>query len=105
MLITDFEYELPPELIAQQPLRERDASRMMVVDRGRQAFSDHVFRELPSFLKSGDVLVLNNTKVFPARLIGRSETGARVEIFLVEQLDAATWATLAKPAKRLARGK
>src|SRR2546421_119315 len=105
MLISDFDYELPSELIAQQPLDQRDASRLMIVDRERQAFSDHAFHELPSFLKSRDVLVLNNTKVFPARLIGRSETGARVEIFLIEELGPTTWKALAKPAKRLAPGK
>ena len=105
MLITEFDYELPSELIAQQPLERREASRMMVVDRAEQTFTDREFIDLPEYLMAGDVLVLNNTKVFPARLIGRSETGAEIEIFLVRELDNACWETLARPAKRLPVGK
>ena len=89
MLISEFDYELPEELIAQEPLEDRSASRMLVVDRERNEFSDHEFREFPSFLRPGDLLVVNNTRVFPARLLGRSETGANVELFLVEEREAA----------------
>jgi S-adenosylmethionine:tRNA ribosyltransferase-isomerase len=71
MLVEDFDYHLPPELIAQRPLEERDASRMMLVNRGERAFDDRAFRELPQLLASGDLLVFNNTRVFPARLLGR----------------------------------
>ena len=104
MLISDFEYDLPAELIAQAPLAERAASRMLAVDRAACSFSDRNFSDLPQFLRKGDVLVLNNTKVFPARLFGRSETGANIEIFLVKENDG-VWETLARPARRLNVGK
>jgi S-adenosylmethionine:tRNA ribosyltransferase-isomerase len=105
MKITDYDYDLPPELIAQEPLEHREASRMLVVDRSRSEFDDHNFVDLPRFLRSGDVLVLNNTKVFPARLIGQTSTGAKVEVFLVKETTDAVWETLARPAKRLHAGK
>ncbi|HEV7699350.1 MAG TPA: tRNA preQ1(34) S-adenosylmethionine ribosyltransferase-isomerase QueA [Pyrinomonadaceae bacterium] len=105
MLISEFDYDLPGELIAQQPLDERSASRMLVVDRGANKFDDRVFSELPSFLRDGDLLVVNNTKVFPARLLGQSETGANVELFLVEEKSSGIWETLARPARRLRPGK
>ncbi|MFL6373187.1 MAG: tRNA preQ1(34) S-adenosylmethionine ribosyltransferase-isomerase QueA [Pyrinomonadaceae bacterium] len=105
MLISEFDYELPDELIAQEPLAERSASRMLVVDRRAGEFSDHAFSEFPSFLRKGDLLVLNNTRVFPARLIGKSETGARVELFLIGERGDGTWETLARPARRLRPGK
>ena len=76
MLLRDFDYPLPAELIAQRPLRERDASRMLVVDRAAGAFQDRAFRDLPQLLSAGDLLVFNNTKVFPARLLGRPRTPA-----------------------------
>ena len=101
MTIADYFYALPDELIAQTPLSERESSRMMVVDRATQTFRDSQFEEFPLLLQEGDVLVLNNTKVFPARLIGRTETGARVEIFLTEELTRNKWECLARPAKRL----
>jgi len=105
MLISEFDYELPEDLIAQEPLAERSASRMLVVDRAGQNFSDHSFGEFQSFLRAGDLLVLNNTRVFPARLIGRSETGATIELFLVEEQQDGDWQTLARPARRLRAGK
>jgi len=105
MLITEFDYELPDELIAQEPLAERSASRMLVVDRERREFSDHLFAAFPSFVRSGDLIMVNNTRVFPARLLGKSETGANVELFLVEEREAGTWETLARPARRLKPGK
>jgi S-adenosylmethionine:tRNA ribosyltransferase-isomerase len=105
MLITDFEFDLPEELIAQTPLEKRETSRMLVVTRAEKAFSDAHFYDFPSFLKAGDVLVLNNTKVFPARLFGENETGARVEIFLVKENENQSWETLARPARRLKIGK
>ena len=103
--IEDFDFELPQELIASDPLDERSASRMLAVDRSSRSFDDERFAELPEFLHSGDVLVLNNTKVFPARLFGTTPTGAKVEIFLVEDVGNGVWTTLARPAKRLAAGK
>jgi len=105
MLISEFDYELPPSLIAQEPLTERAESRMLVVRRASRTFSDRRFCELPTLLGKDDVLVLNNTRVFPARLFGRSETGANVEIFLVKESERNVWTTLARPAKRLHLGK
>lgn len=105
MLISDFDYELPAELIAQEPLAERQASRMLVVDRRDTSVTDSRFTELPRFLRPGDVLALNNTKVFPARLLGHAETGASIEVFLIKDAGNATWEALARPARRLKPGK
>ncbi|MFT3743447.1 MAG: tRNA preQ1(34) S-adenosylmethionine ribosyltransferase-isomerase QueA [Pyrinomonadaceae bacterium] len=105
MLISEFDFELPAELIAQEPLADRKASRMLAVDRSAGQFTDRSFRDLPQLLKKGDVLVLNNTKVFPARLLGQSETGANIELFLVRAASDGTWETLARPARRLHPGK
>ncbi len=105
MLINEFNFDLPENLIAQEPLENRAESRMLVIDREPQTFYDEHFIRFPTFLKSGDVLVLNNTKVFPARLFGALETGAKVELFLVENLENNVWETLARPAKRLKIGK
>ncbi|MGD9631166.1 MAG: tRNA preQ1(34) S-adenosylmethionine ribosyltransferase-isomerase QueA [Pyrinomonadaceae bacterium] len=103
--IEEYAFELPAELIANEPLEVRSASRMLTVDRTAESFDDARFDELPQFLRRGDVLVLNNTRVFPARLIGMSSTGARVEIFLIERTGENRWKALAKPAKRLSAGK
>lgn len=103
--IEDFDFELPEELIASDALAERSASRMLAVNRRSRTFDDARFAALPGFLREGDVLVLNNTRVFPARLHGRLPTGAQLEIFLVEDLGGGVWSALAKPAKRLAAGK
>jgi len=105
MLISEFDFELPNELIAQAPLADRQASRMLAVDRPSNAFADHNFADLPKFLRSSDVLVLNNTKVFPARLFGQTETGAKIEVFLVRELEGGIWETLARPGRRLYTGK
>jgi S-adenosylmethionine:tRNA ribosyltransferase-isomerase len=108
MFISDFDYELPEELIAQHPLERRDASRMLVVERARGAWRDSSFSEFPAELKAGDALVVNNTRVFPARLVGRREpTGGRVELLLIRRLGAAganVWEALARPARRLDAG-
>lgn len=101
MLISDFDYDLPEELIAQEPSAERDASRMLVVDRKAGLINDRQFIDLAEYLRKDDVLVLNNTKVFPARLFGQTETQANVEIFLVKEIADAVWEVLARPAKRL----
>jgi S-adenosylmethionine:tRNA ribosyltransferase-isomerase len=102
MHIADFDYELPEELIAQRPLEERDAARMLVLDRAERAWRDSRFAELPSHIRAGDVVVINNTRVFPARLVGRREpTGGRVELFLVREREPLIWETLARPARRL----
>ena len=105
MELSDYDFELPRELVAQEPLPERAASRMLVVNRGRNGLADAAFADLPQRLGATDLLVLNNTRVFPARLLGRSETGARVEIFLVEEIEPLVWIVLAKPGRRLKPGK
>ena len=105
MRIGEFDFELPEELIAQAALEDRAASRMLVVDRASGAFEDREFREIGEFLRGGDVLVVNNTRVFPARLFGHTNTGAAVEVFLVRDAGGGVWETLARPGRRLAIGK
>ncbi|MFL6466784.1 MAG: tRNA preQ1(34) S-adenosylmethionine ribosyltransferase-isomerase QueA [Pyrinomonadaceae bacterium] len=106
MLLEDFDYELPGELIASEPLADRAASRVLHLDRAKGLLSDKQFVDLPTLLREGDVLVFNNTRVFPARLVGRTETGGTVELLLEEELDGGgVWSALAKPAKRLRPGK
>jgi S-adenosylmethionine:tRNA ribosyltransferase-isomerase len=103
--LEDFDFDLPQEQIAGEALEVRSASRMLAVNRAQQEFRDSSFVDLRAFLRSGDLLVLNNTRVFPARLYGQTETGAMIEIFLVEELGDDRWSVLAKPAKRLSGGK
>ena len=105
MIISDFDFELPENLIAQEPLARRESSRMLAVDRAAKTFRDEQCYNLPKFLRKGDVVVLNNTKVFPARLFGVSETGAKIEVFLVRDVENGVWETLARPSKRLKTGK
>lgn len=101
--VSDFDYALPPELIAQHPLPRRDDSRMMVVERATGKISHHRFNELPGFLKAGDVLVLNDTRVIPARAWGR-RGGARIEFLFVREHEPGLWETLCRPARKLERG-
>jgi S-adenosylmethionine:tRNA ribosyltransferase-isomerase len=105
MQLSDFDYELPEDLIAQQPPLERQASRMLAINRSNGRFNDETFVAFADHLRADDVLVLNNTKVFPARLLGRTQTGANVEIFLVNRISESTWEALARPARRLKKGK
>lgn len=105
MRISDFDYELPEELIAQQPLPERDASRMLIVDRATQKWQDSEFKNLPALLSEGDVLVINNTRVFPARLYGRRRpSGGAVELLLLRKVEPNVWEALTRPARRLQTG-
>ncbi len=105
MLKSDFYFELPEELIAQDPLEERTSSRLLVLDRRSGAVSHHVFREIADFLRPGDCLVLNNTKVIPARLLGEREgTGAHVELLLLKRKSGDVWETLARPGKKCRPG-
>jgi S-adenosylmethionine:tRNA ribosyltransferase-isomerase len=110
MRVSDFDYELPDELIAQEPLAERDRSRMLVVDRANQSWRDSSFAEFPTLLNAGDVIVINNTRVFPARLIGRrvldGRRGAMVEALLVRRIENSEneWEVLAKPGRALRIG-
>ena len=105
MRISEFDYELPSDLIAQTPLEQRDASRMLVLDRARQEWVDSNFNQFTSYLRPNDVVVVNNSRVIPARLIGqREETGGQVEIFLVRDLETAVWEALVRPGARLKKG-
>src|SRR6185436_4960959 len=105
MKITDFDYELPGELIAQEPLAERDASRMLVLDRQEQTWSDSSFTEFTRYLRPNDVVVVNNSRVIPARLIGQREgSGGHVEIFLVREIEGNNWEALVRPGARMKKG-
>lgn len=102
---SDFYFDLPQELIAQDPLEDRAASRLLVLDKETGAVSHHVFREILNYLGPGDCLVLNNTKVIPARLLGEREgTGAHVEVLLLKRRAADVWETLVKPGKKCKPG-
>ncbi len=102
---SDFYFDLPQELIAQDPLEDRSASRLLVLDRDTGAVSHHVFREIADYLRAGDCLVLNNTKVIPARLLGvKEDTGAHVEVLLLKRREADVWETLVKPGKKCRPG-
>ncbi len=101
----DFYYELPEELIAQDPLEDRQSSRLLVLDRESGAVSHHTFREITEYLGPGDCLVINDTKVIPARLIGEKEgTGARIELLLLKRRENNIWETLVKPGKKARPG-
>ena len=105
MKTSDFDYNLPEELIAQTPVEPRDSSRMMVCNRNNDRREDHIFHDLPQFLHPGDVMVLNETRVIPARLLGVKEsTGVPVEVLLLRRRDINTWETLVKPGRRLHHG-
>ncbi len=102
---SDFYFDLPQELIAQDPLEDRSASRLLVLERKSGEVSHHRFREIIDYLEPGDCLVLNNTKVIPARLLGEREgTGARVEVLLLKRREADVWETLVKPGKKCRPG-
>ena len=97
----DFYYELPEELIAQDPLEDRSSSRLLVLDKESGVVSHHVFREITGYLTEGDCLVINDTKVLPARLIGAKEgTNAKIEILLLKRRENSIWETLVKPGKK-----
>ncbi len=101
----DFYYELPEELIAQDPLEDRSSSRLLVLDRQSGAVSHHTFREIADYLNEGDCLVINDTKVIPARLIGsKEETGAKIEVLLLKRKENNIWETLVKPGKKAKAG-
>ncbi len=98
----DYNYELPERLIAQTPLKVRSASRLLVLDRKDESFEDRVFTDILDEFIEGDTLVINDTKVIPARLIGlKEETGARIEILLLKNIEGDVWEALSKPTKRL----
>ena len=105
MNIKEFYYDLPEELIAQDPLADRSSSRLLTLDKNSGAFSHHVFRDIVDFLNPGDCLVINNTKVIPARLMGEKEgTGAGIEVLLLKRKENDVWETLVKPGKKARPG-
>jgi S-adenosylmethionine:tRNA ribosyltransferase-isomerase len=105
MHLSEFDYQLPDELIAQEPLERRDASRMLVVERDSKSWTEYSFSSFPEFIRPGDVVVINNTRVFPARLLGqRDPSGGRVEVLLLRETEPAIWQALVRPAQRLNQG-
>lgn len=105
MRTSDFDYELPEELIAQEPLADRDGCRLMVLSRFTGEISHKIFHDITGYLNEGDCLVINNTKVIPARLIGEKvPTGGKVEILLLKRISADMWETIVRPGKKLRRG-
>ena len=104
MDISEFDYELPPELIAQEPLPERDASRLLVLDRRTGGTSHHAFAELPELLAAGDLVVVNRSRVIPARLLGRRAKGGEAEILLVRDRGEGRWEAMVRPGRHLRPG-
>ena len=105
LLKKDFYYELPEELIAQDPLDKRDESRLLVLDRKTGDTEDRIFKDVTDYLRKGDCLVLNNTRVIPARLLGvKEDTGSAVEILLLKRLQDREWETIVRPGKKLKPG-
>jgi len=102
MKTSDFDYHLPPEFIAQTPVEPRDHSRLMVLKRSQGSVEHRRFSEIADYLRAGDVLVFNDSRVIPARIIGKkADTGGRVELLLLRRLDTAVWEALVKPGKRV----
>lgn len=104
MLVKDFDYNLPEELIAQMPTSSREASRMLVLDKISGAITHKIFADITDYFTADDVLILNNTKVIPARLLGQKDTGAKIEVFLLKNIEGKLWECLIKPAKRAKEG-
>ncbi|MGC8834231.1 MAG: S-adenosylmethionine:tRNA ribosyltransferase-isomerase, partial [Armatimonadota bacterium] len=104
MRLADFQYHLPSELIAQEPIYPRDASRLLVLHRNTSKLEHRIFSDLPEYLTAGDVLVLNDSKVIPARLEGKKPTGADIEILLLKRLDDRRWEALVSPGRRARPG-
>lgn len=102
---SDFYYELPPELIAQTPAEPRDSSRLLVYDRQKDCVEHRIFRNVTDYLKAGDVLVINSTKVLPARLYAQTANGGHIEILLLKRLEKDKWEVLCKPGKKCTVGK
>ncbi len=104
MKVSDFNYELPKELIAQHPYDKRDEARLMILDRSTKEITHNVFRDIINYLDEGDCLVINNTKVIPARLFGKKETGANVEFLLLNRIENDTWEAIVRPGSKLKPG-
>lgn len=101
MKVSEFNYDLPEELIAQVPIKNRDESRLMVVNRGKRTIEHRTFKDIIDYLEPGDCLVRNNTKVIPARLYGKKETGANVEFLLLNNIEGDIWESIVRPGNKL----
>ena len=101
---SDFYYDLPEELIAQTPVYPRDGSRLLVYDRKKDEVSHRIFRDIGDYLQKGDVLVVNNTKVYPARIYARTAHGGKAEILLLKRINLTDWEVLVKPGKKAKPG-
>ena len=101
MNVSDFNYELPEELIAQVPIKKRDESRLMVLNKEKQTIEHKKFKDIIDYLNPGDCLVINNTKVIPARLYGKKETGANVEFLLLNNIEGDIWESIVRPGNKL----
>ena len=104
MELSEFNYDLPEELIAQVPIKNRDESRLMVLNRENKTIEDKIFKDIIEYLKPGDCLVRNNTKVIPARLNGKKETGANVEFVLLKNIEGDIWEAMVRPGNKLHEG-
>lgn len=103
MKVSDFYYELPARLIAQTPISKRDESRLMILDRQTKTIEHKHFKDIVDYLNKGDCLVINNTKVIPARLYGKKDTGANVEFLLLNDLGNDIWEVMVRPGRKLFR--
>ncbi len=101
MKVSDFNYDLPQELIAQHPYDKRDEARLMVIDAKTQKIEHRIFKDVLEYLNEGDCLVINNTKVLPARLYGKKDTGANVEFLLLKRIEGDTWEVMVRPGNKL----
>ena len=104
MQVSEFDYNLPEELIAQVPIEKRDESRLMVLDRKMEKIEHKTFKDIIDYLEPGDCLVRNNTKVIPARIYGKKETGAKVEFLLLKNIEGDIWETIVRPGNKLHSG-
>ncbi|MBQ0108542.1 MAG: S-adenosylmethionine:tRNA ribosyltransferase-isomerase, partial [Phascolarctobacterium sp.] len=104
MKVTVFDYDLPKELIAQHPMEPRDHSRLLVLDKDTGVIQHRHFYDLPEYLRPGDLLVFNDTRVIPARLYGKKDTGANVEVLLLTRKNTTDWEALVRPGKKLQIG-
>jgi len=102
--LSELDYDLPPELIAQTPAPSRDASRLLVIDRARGGFEDHGFNELPDLLRAGDCVVVNNSRVIPARVLSRDADGREVELLFTDSVEGDRWRALTRPGRRSRTG-
>ena len=104
MKVSEFNYNLPEELIAQHPYDKRDEARLMILDRENQKYEHKIFRDIIDYLKPGDCLVINNTKVIPARLYGKKDTGANVEFLLLKRIEGDVWEAMVRPGSKIKPG-